>query len=109
MLLGVFAGLWLISRVLKKLALIIFASIPIVFWRNKVLEWISILVVFILDLLTYFFFKLIYLFLAALGLRCCAQAFSSCSKWGLFLTAVRGLHCGGLSCCRARALGVRAQ
>ena len=31
------------------------------------------------------------LFLAALGLRCCAQAFSSCSKWGLLFVAVRGL------------------
>ena len=32
----------------------------------------------------------IYLFLAALGLRCCAWAFSSCSDWGL-LTAVASL------------------
>ena len=36
------------------------------------------------------FFK-IYLFLAALGLRCCARAFSSCDKRGLFFLAVRGL------------------
>ena len=33
----------------------------------------------------------IYLFLAALGLRCCAQAFSSCGEWGLLFIAVRGL------------------
>ena len=33
----------------------------------------------------------IYLFLAALGLRCCARAFSSCGKWGLLLVAVCGL------------------
>ena len=33
----------------------------------------------------------IYLFLVALGLRCCAQAFSSCSKRGLLFIAVRGL------------------
>ena len=40
----------------------------------------------------FFFFNLfIYLFLAALGLCCCAWAF-----------------CGGFSCCRARALGVQA-
>ena len=32
-----------------------------------------------------------YLFLAALGLRCCAQAFSSCGEWGLLLIAVHGL------------------
>ena len=30
-------------------------------------------------------------FLAALGLRCCAQAFSSCSERGLLFVAVRGL------------------
>ena len=33
----------------------------------------------------------IYLFLAALGLRCCAWAFSSCGEWGLLFIAVRGL------------------
>ena len=40
----------------------------------------------------------VYLFLAALGLHCCTQAFSSCGKWGLvfivvcrFLTAVASL------------------
>ena len=32
-----------------------------------------------------------FFFVAALGLRCCAQAFSSCSEWGLLLVAVRGL------------------
>ena len=37
------------------------------------------------------FIYFIYLFLAALGLRCCMQAFSSCSEWGLLLVAVRGL------------------
>ena len=35
-------------------------------------------------------FILIYLFLAALGLRCCARAFSSCGEWGLLFVAVRG-------------------
>ena len=40
---------------------------------------------------TFSFFFLIYLFLAALGLRCCAQAFSSCDKRGLLFVAVRGL------------------
>ena len=33
----------------------------------------------------------IYLFLAALGLRCCTQAFFSCIKWGLLFVVVRGL------------------
>ena len=27
----------------------------------------------------------------ALGLRCCAQAFSSCGEWGLLFVVVRGL------------------
>ena len=38
------------------------------------------------------FIYFIYLFLAALGLRCCAHAFSSCSKRGLLFAAVRGLR-----------------
>ena len=45
-----------------------------------------------------FFFKLFkkfiylfYLFLAMLGLRCCAQAFSSCGERGLLFVAVRRL------------------
>ena len=37
------------------------------------------------------FKKLINLFLPALGLRCCARAFSSCSEQGLLFVAVRGL------------------
>ena len=48
---------------------------------------------FILLYLFTVFFKIlfIYLFLAVLGLRCCAQAFSSCSEWGLLFVTVRGL------------------
>ena len=43
--------------------------------------------------LFFWFFKnlFIYLFLAALGLSCCARTFSSCSKRGLLFVAVRGL------------------
>ena len=43
--------------------------------------------------MTFFFFfnKFIYLFLAALGLYCCAQVFSSCGEQGLLFIAVRGL------------------
>ena len=44
----------------------------------------------------YFFFKFIYfiyyLFLAALGLHCCARAFSSCGERGLLFVAVCGLQ-----------------
>ena len=38
-----------------------------------------------------YIFILFYLFLAALGLRCCAQAFSSCGERGLHFVAVQGL------------------
>ena len=46
-------------------------------------------------LFTIFFYKFIYylfiyLFLAVLGLRFCARAFSSCGEWGPLLIAVRG-------------------
>ena len=37
-----------------------------------------------------FIFKFIYLFLAVLGLRFCARAFSSCGKRGPLFIAVRG-------------------
>ena len=56
----------------------------------------------------FFFFFLIYLFLAALGLRCCTQAFSSGGKRGL-LFLVRASHCAGFSCRGAQALGAQAQ
>ena len=38
----------------------------------------------------FFFNKFIYLFLAVLGLRFCARAFSSCGKWGPLFIAVSG-------------------
>ena len=51
----------------------------------------------------------IYLFLSALGLRCCAQAFSSCGERGLLFVVVCGLLIVVASlCCRAQALGVWA-
>ena len=62
-----------------------------------------------LPLLLFFFFlnKFIY-FLAVLGLRCCARAFSSCGEQGLLFVAVRGLLIAVAFRCGARALGVRA-
>ena len=39
----------------------------------------------------YKFIYFIYLFLAALGLHCCARAFSSCSEQGLLIVAVHRL------------------
>ena len=60
----------------------------------------------------FFFINLffIYLFLAALGLHCCEQAFSSCGELGLLFIAVRGLliAVASLVACRAWALGTRA-
>ena len=51
-------------------------------------------------------FKVIDLFLAVLGLHCCAQAFSSCSERGL-LSSCREWpsHRDASSCCRAWPLG----
>ena len=65
---------------------------------------------FNINLFTYLFIYLfIYLFMAALGLRCCTQAFSSCGERGLlFGCGSWPSHCSGFSCCRARALGVQA-
>ena len=50
-----------------------------------------------------FFFFLITLVLAALGLHCCMGAFSSCSKQGLLSScATQVSHCGVFSCCGAQ-------
>ena len=48
------------------------------------------------------------LFLAALGLHCYAQAFSSCSELGLLLVVVRGLLSVVASHCKAWPLGTWA-
>ena len=50
------------------------------------LDWVS----GILFYLVFFFYKFIYLFLAVLGLRFCARAFSSCGEQGPLFIAVRG-------------------
>ena len=39
----------------------------------------------------FLFFNYLFLFLAVLGLRCCARAFSNCGEQGLLFVAVRGL------------------
>ena len=39
----------------------------------------------------FLFFPFLFFFLAALGLCCCAWAFSSCSEQGLLFVAVHGL------------------
>ena len=51
----------------------------------------------------------IYLFLAALGLRCCVRAFLLSRQAGVTLRCgVRASHCCDFSCCGAWALGARA-
>ena len=50
----------------------------------------------------------IYLFLAALGLLCCTQAFCSCGERGLLFVVVRVLLIAVASRCGAQALGVWA-
>ena len=52
----------------------------------------------------FFFSRLIYLFLAALGLRCYTQALSSCNVQGLLFIAAHGLFTAVDSCCRVQAL-----
>ena len=47
--------------------------------------------------------------MAALGLRCCARAFSSCGEWRLLFVVVHGLLIAVASlCCGAWDLGTRA-
>ena len=61
--------------------------------------------------LTLFFFLInlfIYLFLTALGLRCCARAFSSCSERGPLFVVVRRLLIAVASRCGAWAPGTWA-
>ena len=52
------------------------------------------------------FLKIDYFSMAALVLRCCARTFSSCCWQGLlFSCCAPASPDGGLSCCRAHALG----
>ena len=56
-----------------------------------------------------FFLSFIYLFVAALCLRCCTRAFSSFDEPGLLSgCGLRAAHCSGFSCFEAWALGVQA-
>ena len=50
-------------------------------------------------------FLKIHLFLAVLGLCCCAWAFRTCGGWGLLCSCGAGAsRWGGFSCCRAQVL-----
>ena len=53
---------------------------------------------------------IIYLFLAVLGIHCCAWAFSGCGEQGLLSScSVQASHRSGLACCGARTLEHRPQ
>ena len=52
-------------------------------------------------------FLLVYLVLAALGLHCCTQAFSSCGTWGPFLAAVCRLLTAGAPLLRSTGSRLR--
>ena len=69
-------------------------EVPVYFFKNKFIYL--------------FVYLSIYLFLATFGLRCCAQAFSSCSEQGLLFLAVCRFLIVVASCCGARALSARA-
>ena len=73
-----------------------------IYSRSKFQGYVTVLLAIILcgfflcqfekHYLTSFLKKLfIYLFMAALGLCCCEQAFSTCGEWGLLFIAVHGL------------------
>ena len=64
------------------------------------LQGLHVYTIYICVSILFFFFLSIYLFLAALGLHCCTRASSSCGA--------QASHCGGFSCCGARALGAWA-
>ena len=52
---------------------------------------LCLLGVYLFFIFLFFLRFYLFLFLAALGLRCCVQAFSSCGEQGLLFVVVRGL------------------
>ena len=53
----------------------------------------------------FFFFRFLNLILSPLGFCCYAQAFFSCSEWGLpYSCDVQASHRGAFSCCEGGAL-----
>ena len=66
---------------------------------------VHIIIEFNICLQFFSFFNFIYLFLVALGLNCCVQAFSSCVEQGCSLVGVHGLLTVVASHCRAQVLG----
>ena len=56
----------------------------------------------------YFFKEFLNLFLAVLGLHCCVGFSLIMASGGHSSHGAQASHCGGFSCCGARALGVQA-
>ena len=54
---------------------------------------------------SFFFFKLINLFLAGLGLCCCAGFSLVAASGGTLHCVAQVSYCGGFFCCRAQAQG----
>ena len=52
---------------------------------------LELIICFLFFVFYKFMYLFIYLFLAALGLHCCAWAFSSCGKWELLFVVVHRL------------------
>ena len=79
---------------------------------KQLAEILEILFIYLFIYIYLFIFnKFIYvinLFLAVLGVRCFVWTFSGCGERGLLCCGARASHCGGFSCCRARALGAWA-
>ena len=57
---------------------------------SEILVWLFLLILFV--------YLFIYIFVVMLALRCCVQAFSHGSEWGLFFSVATVSHCGGFSC-----------
>ena len=74
----------------KKKQTILFTAEYYIIYRELII-WLTkwFLVPPTVFFLIYLFY--LYLFLAALGLHCCARALSSCGEWELLFIAVHGL------------------
>ena len=69
------------------------------------LQWMAPTFLSIMSFLKIFIlFYYYYYFLAVLGLCCSVRAFSTCGAGATLRWGERASHCGGFSCCGARAL-----
>ena len=91
-----------------EISLAIIALISIATYFNKFIS--TFLIACTCACLIFFINLFIFiLFLAVLGLRCCARAFSTCHAGLLFRCRAQAFRRGGFSCCGAQALDTQAQ